>query len=172
MMARRQVSKPKRSSKPDPMMVLAIAAVKGGNWIIRADNDGVSPNSSACGFRWNGVGEWTSALDFNTKAKCGGGLHGQDVKNGGYLEGKRLVFCGHRGGHVVVDHNKVKVREARILLVNQLPSKLKIKGDLSLQGTAITALPEGLHVGGYLDLQGTKITKEEVPKKLKSKCVW
>lgn len=168
----RAATKRKTADRTDEMMALAVAAMKSGNWIIRADHDGVSPNSSARGFRWNGIGEWTTALDFDTKAQCGGGLHGQDRKNGGYIEGRRLTFCEHRGGHVVVDGSKVKVREARILLVNQLPPKLKIDGDMKLSNTGITALPEGLHVGGSLDLQGTGITAPSVPKKLKSKCIW
>ena len=141
---------------------LAEAAVKGGNWIIRADRDGKSHG----GFQWAEPGEWTEAPDWNTKAECGGGLHGQDKDHGGYVEGSRLVFCETQGEHIsLVD--KVKVHKARILLVNELPSNLRVLNDLKLSGTQITELPEGLSVGGYLYLRGTQI--KTLPKDLKVK---
>ena len=94
---------------------LADAAVKHGRWLIRADNDGVSPNKNAGSFRWPEPGEWIKAPDFNTRKECGGGLHGQDRSWGGYCEGLRLVFCEWRGGYVGgIDGNKMKAEEARI----------------------------------------------------------
>lgn len=131
-------------------------AVKSGNWIIRADNDGVSYN----GFKWNGVGEWTEAPDWNEEPECGGGLHGQDINHGGYITtGSRLVFCDTEGKHIPIESDKVKVRWARILLVNELPDCLEtINGNLNLHGTQITDFGGLKSVGGNLDLRDTQIT--------------
>jgi len=131
-------------------------ALKRGNWIIRADEDGVSYGD----FRWRDVGEWTVAPDWDETPECGGGLHGQDQDHGGYIQGSRLVFCDTRGPHVAIDlGNKVKVPAARILLVNALPGGLHVSGDLDLGYSQITALPGGLHVGGDLNLRFTQITE-------------
>ena len=35
--------------------------IKDGNWIVRTDNNGESYG----GFRWNGIGEWTEAPDWD-----------------------------------------------------------------------------------------------------------
>ena len=112
---------------------LAVEAVKHGRGMIRADNDGVSPSKNANGFRWADPGEWTVAPDFNNHGECGGGLHGQDRTHGGYCEGKRLLFCEWRGKRVALG-NKIKVQEARILLVAELPKDLVINGSLDLSG--------------------------------------
>jgi len=118
-------------------------ALETGNWIIRADNDGISPSPDANGFRWAPLGEWTEAPDFNKIADCGGGLHGQDKDHGGYILGKRLVFCETEGPHIALGE-KVKVHRAAILLVNELPEGLAAK-TLDLSGcTGLTAIPEGL----------------------------
>jgi len=133
--------------------------IKNGNWIIRADDNGKSVSSDAHGFRWQPLGVWTVAPDWNEKAECGGGLHGQDKDHGGTIMGTRLVFCETRGPHIAIDGEKVKVREARILMINALPDGLTVGGWLDLAGcTGITALPDGLTVGGSLDLRGTGIT--------------
>ncbi|MFZ2635551.1 MAG: hypothetical protein WAX33_04345 [Rectinemataceae bacterium] len=132
--------------------------VRQGNWLIRADNDGISPSGEAKGFRWSPIGEWTEAPDWNPGHKCGGGLHGQDINYGGMISGTRLVFCETSGKHIKIDGYKVKVKKARILLVNALPDGLSVGGDLHLTGTGITALPDGLSVGGDLRLTGTGIT--------------
>ena len=131
-------------------------AVETGKWIIRADNDGVSPFYDAKGFKWSLLGEWTEAQDFNEKRKCGGGLHGQDRNYSGSIMGSRLVFCETEGEHIAIG-DKVKVRRAAILLINQLPEGLTVGGGLDLRGTQIAALPEGLTVWGGLYLRGTKI---------------
>jgi hypothetical protein len=127
------------------------AAIKNGNWIIRADNDGKSWE----GFQWSPLGEWTEASDWEASSRCGCGLHGQDGKNGGYISGTRLVFCDTDGDHISIDENNVKVKRARILLVDRLPEGLKVGGSLDLRGcTGLTVLPEGLTVGGWLNLRG------------------
>ena len=133
---------------------LASEAVKHGRWMIRADNNGVSASPRANGFVWQPPGEWTRAPDFDGKKKCGGGLHGQDSQWGGYCEGTRIVFCEHRGGYIGgIDGNKMKVEEARILLVGELPDGLQMEGALDLSHCT---LPEGLKlpdsVGDWLDL--------------------
>ena len=100
--------------------------IKKGNWIIRADNDGISANKEANRFKWNPLGQWTKAPDWNTNAQCGGGLHGQDREHGGYILGRRLVFCDTYGPHIDLG-DKVKVQKARILKINSLPEGLQDK---------------------------------------------
>jgi hypothetical protein len=130
---------------------LAAAAVASGNWMIRADNDGQSYR----GFRWAPPGEWTEAPDWSPEPKCGGGLHGQTKDHGGFITGSRLLFCEYDPADVVTLGDKVKVRRARILLVNRLPAGLTVGGSLYLYGcTALASLPAGLTVGGSLDLHG------------------
>lgn len=120
---------------PAEIQAAVAAAAKNGNWLIRADTDGVSPHPEAGGFRWAPVGEWTEAPDWNPKPRCGGGLHGQSPRGSGYIQtAQRLVFCDTDGEHVVIEDNKVKVRRARILIENELPTGLEIPGDLDLSG--------------------------------------
>ena len=133
------------------------AAVKNGNWIIRGDNEGVSASDDANGFKWNSVGEWTEAPDWNEKPECGGGLHGQDKDFGGVICGTRLVFCDTEGAHIPIEDNKVKVRKARILLINELPA-LPNCTSLNVRGTPITKIP-ALPSCMWLDVRGTRITK-------------
>src|SRR3990167_9017162 len=133
------------------------AAVKNGNWIIRGDNEGVSASSDANGFKWNSVGEWTEAPDWNEKPECGGGLHGQDKDFGGFICGKRLVFCDTEGAHIPIGGNKVKVRRARILLINELPA-LPNCISLDVSWTPITEIP-ALPNCTSLDVRGMRITK-------------
>jgi hypothetical protein len=145
---------------PQQRRALAAAAVKHGRWMIRADNDGVSPNKRAGGFRWPEPGAWITAPDFNTRKECGGGLHGQDRTWGGYCEGRRLVFCEWRGGYVGgIDGNKMKAEEARILLVGELPTGLICDGSFGLSGCDLkdVTLPQSVGATLYLnacDLKG------------------
>ena len=129
--------------------------IKKGNWIIRADTDGVAYE----GFKWNAIGEWTEAPDWDPTPECGRGLHGQDSKHGGFITSRtRLVFCETYGRHVDLS-DKVKVRRARILMVG-LPAGLVMEGSLSLSGCT---LPKGLrlpdNIGGSLDLRGCTLPK-------------
>ena len=133
-------------------------ALKKGNWIIRADNDGEAYG----GFRWNGVGEWTTAPDWNPAPECGGGLHGQDITHGGYVTGKRVVFCDTKGRHVVVGDDKVKVKAARILCIG-LPKIKKIKGSLSLRGCDLKGLTLPQTIGGSLYLSGCDLKGITLP---------
>ena len=130
------------------LRTLADEAVKHGRWMIRGFGpDYKSPSSAAKGFAWNPPGEWTRAPDFNTQNQCGGGLHGQDATWGGYFEGTILAFCEHRGGYVAMD-NKIKVEEARILLIDELPDGLVFNGELSVSGCGLQTLnaPEAVRV--------------------------
>jgi len=88
------------------------------HWMIRTDYDG----ESFGGFRWNPIGEWTEAPDWNPKPVGGGGLHGQGKAAGlegfGWAQpGTRFVFCevDPKAGVVVVNGDKIKVRRARIM---------------------------------------------------------
>ena len=111
--------------------------VKKGNWIVRTDIDGKSYNN----FQWGRVGEWTEAPDWNESPICEGGLFGQDKDYYGFCKkGTRFVFCETDGHHVSINNEKVKVRRARILLVNQFPKGFKFSGSLYLSGCK---LPDG-----------------------------
>jgi hypothetical protein len=136
------------------------AVIKRGNWILRRSNNGKSHG----GFAWQPVGEWTIAPDWDPRAKCGGGLHGNgsktDSENCFWAKGNRLEFCEIGDKFVAVEgpNGKIKCDRARILLINELPADLRVGGWLDLSGTGITKLPVDLHVGGSLDLRDTKIT--------------
>jgi hypothetical protein len=144
---------------------LAAAAVDHGRWMLRADNDGVSPNKKARGFRWPEPGKWIKAPDFNARKKCGGGLHGQDRTWGGYCEGRRLVFCEWRGGYVGgIDGNKIKVEEARILLVGELPAGLMCDGSLGLSGCDLKGITLPRSVGGWLSLTSCNLEGMTLPR--------
>src|SRR4030043_21140 len=135
--------------------------VEKGNWIIRGDNNGVSASPDANGFKWAPLGEWTEAPDWNEDPVCGQGLHGQDQNYGGFIMGKRLVFCETEGPHIPVDGNKVKVRKARILMVG-LPEIPKMNGNLDVSGcdlkgvTLPTSIGDSLYVRGC-DLKGVTL---------------
>jgi hypothetical protein len=134
--------------------------VKNGNWILRRSDNGKSYG----GFAWQPVGEWTIAPDWNPRAECGGGLHGNgqktDEENCFWAEGNRLEFCEIGDKFVAVEgpNGKIKCDRARILLINELPANFHVGEWLDLRDTGITELPANLHVGGWLDLRGTKIT--------------
>lgn len=123
---------------------LAAEAVKNGNWIIRRDADGKSYR----GFRWNKPGEWTEAPDWNPEFICGGGLHGQDKHYGGASEnyGNRLLFCETDGPHIPISYDKVKVRRARILLVNELPRNIQAQELYIRNCPKLNVLPDNLQV--------------------------
>ena len=125
-----------------------------GNWIIRTDFNGISYN----GFKWNDIGEWTEAPDWNEETICKNGLFGQDKDHYGFRKkGNRFLFCETKGPHIPVKETKVKIRKARILLVNTLPKGIKFKGSLYL---AECKLPENFtigNVGGSLNLAGCKL---------------
>ncbi len=133
-------------------------AVETGNWMVRTDNNGESHN----GFNWKSLGEWTEAPDFKPNHRCGNGLHGQSKKASGFRgKGCRVVFCETKGRQYSIPElngDKIKVRSARILKINSLPSNLVFKSDFDLSNSDITSLPDNLSVGGSLDLRGTKIT--------------
>jgi hypothetical protein len=143
---------------------LADAAVKHGRWMIRADNDGASPNKKAGGFRWPEPGAWIRAADFNSRKECGGGLHGQDRTWGGHCEGRRLVFCEWRGGYVGgIDGSKMKAEEARVLLVGELPAGLICDGSLGLSGCDLRGVTLPQSVGGWLYLSGCNLAGIALP---------
>jgi len=131
--------------------------LKSGNWILRFDDNGESYN----GFRWNEIGEWTEALDWESKAECGNGLHGQSPKGAGFCKpGSRMVLCETKGRQVVIKGDKVKVRYAKIIAVNDdipvdfLINLMSIGGSLNLDGYR-HPLPDSIQsIGGYLNLDG------------------
>ena len=145
--------------------------------MIRTDNGGTSYG----GFCWQPKGRWTVAPDWNPKPECGNGLHGQHVSAGGFRGKwtKRAIACRIDADKVVqIGDDKIKVRRAKIIAVNnlsclppmafsgsldlsvctgltRLPDGLTVGRSLYLSGcTGLTALPDGLRVGGWLDLSG------------------
>jgi hypothetical protein len=92
---------------------------KSNNWMIRMDNDGLSHGN----FRWNPIGEWTEAPDWEPTKVCGNGLHGQNtIANGLCVPGTRLVLCETRGDQINLENN-IKVRYAKIIATNEdIPS--------------------------------------------------
>src|SRR4030042_2399454 len=136
--------------------------VEKGNWIIRGDNNGVSASPDANGFKWAPLGEWTEAPDWNEDPVCGQGLHGQDRDYGGFIMGKRLVFCETEGPTIPVDGNKVKVRKARILMVG-LPEIPKMNGNLDVRGCDLEGVTLPTSIGGGLDVSGCDLKGVTLP---------
>jgi len=120
--------------------------------MLRCDNNGISYN----GFKWNPLGQWTEALDWNPEPVCGGGLHGQTEQCSGFCtRGTRTVLWEIKEPIVPIDEDKVKVHRARIIAVNDLSEfEMNFKGNLSIHSSGLTALPENLKVGGNLNLEG------------------
>ncbi len=135
---------------------LAKDAIARGEWMVRADNNGVSYHNS--NFSWQPVGLWTECEQWDAAPSCGHGLHGQGSEAGGYICGTRMVFCETEGEHVMIGDDKIKVPRARILLIGdewaQLDVPLKFETDLYLSGTAITSLPEKLEVSDEVHWDG------------------
>ena len=140
----------------------------GDNWIVRYDNDGKSYNA----FQWASIGEWTKVPDWNPEPICGGGLHGQGPGGFGVSQpGTRFVFAETRGPRVVVDGDKIKVREARILYVNQdaldalvqkcngvFPGSLDVRKGATLTAPGLKQVTGSLYVreGATLTAPGLK----------------
>src|SRR5574343_317817 len=68
------------------------------------------------GFRWPALGECATASDWNDRAECGGGFHGNAQEAHGYgFDYARIELHETRGPRIVVDGDKIKVRESRIV---------------------------------------------------------
>ena len=122
-------------------------------YLVRTDDAGISYG----GFRWAPLGEWTEAPDWDPAPRCGGGLHGQHPSASGYRGGgSRVVLAEIDGPLVTIGVDKIKVRRARIVAVDDLSAApAHWPGNLDLAGcTALRALPKGLKVGSHLDLRG------------------
>ena len=125
------------------------------NWMVRFSNNGVAYD----GFKWNPIGEWTEAPDWNPEPVCGGGLHGQGMGGWGYCQpGSRFEICEIED-YVLVNSDKIKTKRAKILAVDKQAWELLLKrtrdgfkGSLNL-GSYSHPLPAGLtHCGGDLYL--------------------
>ena len=123
--------------------------LKSGNWMLRMDDDGVAYG----GFRWSPLGEWTET-EWSEKPTCNsGGLFGQNSLAAGYCKaGTRLVLCETEGSQVVVEDNKIKVKRARIIAINEdIPTEFFAVKDVSLDLRRYTGgQPALTSVGGYL----------------------
>jgi len=137
--------------------------LKSGNWMIRMDDNGVSYN----GFKWKPKGQWTEAPDWNTAARCEGGLFGQSPKGRGFAKrGKRLVLCETKGEQIVVENEKVKVRYAKIIAINsEIPPIFleRCGGSLDLGGCDLKGITLPQSVGGSLDLRGCDLKGITLP---------
>ena len=139
--------------------------LKSGNWMIRTSDNG----KSYMGFQWKQKGKWTSAPDWNSEPLCGNGLHGQNDSAHGYFQisGQRLDLCETKGEQVMIDTDKLKVKEAKIIATDedippvfleaiglQFSSKPSLRTltsvgrDLHIDSKA--ELPNLTSVGGYL----------------------
>ena len=124
-------------------------------YMIRITDGSERPQSYG-GFRWNPVGEWTEAPDWNPDPSCGGGLHGQHPEAGGYCPGGNTVpeLLEIEGPVVKIGNNKVKVRRAKRIAVGNLnvPEMPRHWKTLKLYGcTGLLELPAGL-TADWLDL--------------------
>ncbi len=139
-------------------------AIKTGNWMIRVERkDGYSPT---CNFKWQPVGQWTEAPDWNPKPECGGGLHGQASEAGGCLPsgGEIVVFCETKGERVIINENKIKVREARRLLVGQLPKGLSFNSSLDLRDCDLTNIILPVLIKGNLNIDRSILKNTKMPR--------
>jgi len=141
--------------------------LKSGNWMIRFDNDGESYKS----FKWQPIGEWTSAPDWHTGATCDGGLFGQSPKAAGFCKpGSRIVLCETKGEQIVVDNEKVKVQFAKIIAIGKdIPpiffEKL-VGGSLYLSGYDLKGITLPQSIGGSLDLRGCDLKGITLPQSI------
>ena len=166
-MKKEKVEKPVKITK-----ALIASVLRSKRWMLRRSKDGVSHG----GFEWSPIGCWTTAPDWKPTNECGNGLHGNGPNTSpgecywNTNKGTRLEFCeiGYERVSINGRNGKMKVKRARVLLVNELPEGFKkIAGSLDLSGTGITSLGNLESVAGSLDLHGTGIT--ELPKSLKVK---
>ena len=89
--------------------------LKSHKWMLRSSDNGVSYND----YRWPAIGKWAKAPDWNPEPVCGGGFHGltPEYNRAGLFYG-RVELCEYRGEAVVVEGDKIKVRQARIVAIN------------------------------------------------------
>ena len=90
-------------------------------WMLRSSDNGVSCR----GYEWKRKGEWNKAPDWNDRAECGGGFHGNAPEAHGYgFDYSRIELHETRGQRVIVGSNKIKVSESRIVAVNgEIPAE-------------------------------------------------
>ena len=148
-------------------------------YMIRITDGSERPKSYG-GFRWNRVGEWTEAPDWNPVPSCGGGLHGQHPEAGGFrnIGGTVPELVEIDGLAVEIEGKKVKVRRAKRIAVGdldvpemprywralnlsgcskrlRLPSMRVERLDLS-ENVDLREFPRGLKVLKWLDISGCK----------------
>jgi len=83
-------------------------------WMLRSSNNGISYG----GYKWKRKGEWNKAPDWNDRAECGGGFHGNAPEAHGYgFDYKCIELHETRGKRIIID-DKIKVPESRIVAVD------------------------------------------------------
>src|SRR3972149_9111364 len=86
----------------------------GNNWMVRSSDNGTADG----GFKWQPIGEWTTAPDWDPTPECGNGLHGQGPGGWGYSQGgSRFELVQTKGKRISIDSNKIKVKSAKIIAV-------------------------------------------------------
>ena len=79
-------------------------------WMLRSSNNGVSYE----GYRWKRKGAWNTAPDWDAAPECGHGYHGNASEAHGYgYDYGRIELHETRGQRVIIDGDKIKVRESR-----------------------------------------------------------
>ena len=137
------------------------SVLKNGNWMICTDHNGAMLSK----FKYNMIGVWMESPEWNSDPESGCGIYGQDMDHGGTaIAGMRTFFCETEGEHVIVNSNMIKVKRARVLMMNELPEGLTINYHLDLRYSTIEYLPDGLKVYGNLFLGRTKF--ESLPSDL------
>jgi len=137
------------------------SVLKNGNWMICTDHNGVMLNK----FQSNMIGVWMKSPEWNTTPEIGCGIYGQDIDHGGTaIAGARTFFCETEGEHVIINSTMIKVKRARVLLIDELPEGLMVNSNLDLRYSTIRSLPDGLRVYGNLLLGHTKF--ESLPQDL------
>ncbi len=93
------------------------------DWMLRSSSNGVSYR----GFQWEKKGEWTKAKSWDSSPICGDGLHGNAPEAHGFgLYYARVELCETKGKRVVVQGDKIKVPEARIVAENEGSHKRRL----------------------------------------------
>ena len=136
-------------------------------WGLRSSNSGVAHG----GFRWPRIGVWVKCPDWDDRAVCGGGFHYNAPGASGYgFDFSRLELIETRGPRIVIDGNKAKSPEARIVAVGAAIPREAFErcGFFVIEdGAKIEKIESGLHVlligsasvktvsGGYVRSFGT-----------------
>jgi len=129
------------------------SVLKQGNWMITTDSNYLTKKH----FKWKPIGEWSEVADWEPNPNCEYGIYGQNPNYAGNMNGKQIYFCEVDKSYMVCSDG-IKVKRAKILLINELPDGLVIYGNLDISYTNTKSLPKDLKVFGKTNISYTKIT--------------